>query len=84
MGGSEAPLQIAVARGSLLGAIAGRSRSTMGSMNWSMATAWCRCLAGGEPPAAERLRTLLGRAYGDTWSPQLLERLLAEAGSTTN
>ena len=35
----------------------------------------------GEAPAADRLRDLLARAYGDDWSPQLLERLLAEAGS---
>jgi hypothetical protein len=30
---------------------------------------------------AERLRALLARAYGDAWSPALLDRLLAEAGS---
>ncbi|HEY5484777.1 MAG TPA: hypothetical protein VIK31_13395 [Propionibacteriaceae bacterium] len=35
----------------------------------------------GERPAAERLRALLARAYGDAWSPALVERLLAEAGS---
>lgn len=35
----------------------------------------------GERPAAERLRALLARAYGDAWSPDLLDRLLAEAGS---
>jgi hypothetical protein len=35
----------------------------------------------GERPAAERLRVLLARAYGEAWSPALLERLLAEAGS---
>ncbi len=35
----------------------------------------------GERPAAERLRALLARTYGDAWSPTLLDRLLAEAGS---
>ncbi len=35
----------------------------------------------GETPAAERLRALLARAYGPDWSPALLDRLLAEAGS---
>jgi hypothetical protein len=34
----------------------------------------------GELPAAERLRRLLETAYGDAWSPALLDRLLAEAG----
>ena len=34
-----------------------------------------------ETPAAERLRALLARAYGPAWSPALLDRLLAEAGS---
>lgn len=36
---------------------------------------------GGERPAAERLRALLARAYGEAWSPAMLDRLLAEAGS---
>lgn len=36
---------------------------------------------GGERPAAERLRALLAQAYGDAWSPTLLDRLLTEAGS---
>ena len=79
MGGSEAPLQIAVAR--LLGyrwpeqEHDGLDELVDGDGLVPLVS------AGGEPPAAERLRTLLGRAYGDTWSPQLLERLLAEAGS---
>lgn len=34
-----------------------------------------------ETPAAERLRALLARAFGSAWSPALLDRLLAEAGS---
>jgi hypothetical protein len=35
----------------------------------------------GETPAAERLRAVLARAYGSAWSPALLDRLLADAGS---
>jgi hypothetical protein len=35
----------------------------------------------GERPASDRLRAVLARAYGDAWSPALLERLLADAGS---
>lgn len=34
----------------------------------------------GERPAAERLRALLAQAYGENWSPELLDRLLADAG----
>lgn len=34
-----------------------------------------------ELPAAERLRALLAKAYGGDWSPALLEKLLARAGS---
>ena len=36
--------------------------------------------ARGEAPAAERLRELLRRAYGDDWSAALVEELLAQAG----
>jgi hypothetical protein len=35
----------------------------------------------GEAPAHERVRVLLARAYGSAWSPALLDRLLADAGS---
>jgi hypothetical protein len=35
----------------------------------------------GETPAADRLRTLLARAYGSAWSPALLDQLLVDAGS---
>ena len=35
----------------------------------------------GERPAAERLRALLARAFGEEWSQSLLDRLLSEAGS---
>ena len=34
----------------------------------------------GEPPAADRLRTLLAAAYGEAWSPAMLERLIAQVG----
>ncbi len=33
-----------------------------------------------ELPAAERLRSLLAQAYGEEWSPALLDRLLADVG----
>ncbi len=33
-----------------------------------------------ELPAAERLRSLLAQAYGEEWSPTLLDRLLADVG----
>ncbi len=35
----------------------------------------------GELPAANRLQTLLARAYGDRWSPGLLRQLLEQTGS---
>lgn len=35
----------------------------------------------GEATASERLRALLATAYGSDWSPRLLDRLLADAGS---
>jgi len=35
----------------------------------------------GEPPAAERLRALLARAYGSDWTPSVGDRLLGDAGS---
>jgi hypothetical protein len=34
----------------------------------------------GERPAADRLLELLAAAYGDAWSPSILDKLLAEAG----
>ena len=35
----------------------------------------------GEAPAAERLRTLLERAWGDAWSPAKLAELLSQSGA---
>lgn len=40
----------------------------------------CLDAVAGEPPAADRLRALLAAAYGDEWSPAVLERLLAGIG----
>lgn len=37
----------------------------------------------GEPPAAERLQTLLAAAYGDAWHDGVLAQLLADANSAT-
>ena len=39
----------------------------------------CLPAVAGEQPAAERLRALLARAYGERWSPGLLEKLLSGA-----
>ncbi|MDP9476004.1 MAG: BREX-1 system adenine-specific DNA-methyltransferase PglX [Actinomycetota bacterium] len=35
----------------------------------------------GERPAAERVRALLAKAYGEEWSQGLLDRLISDAGS---
>ncbi len=37
----------------------------------------------GEPPAADRLLSLLAAAFGDAWDDDMLTKLLAEAGSPT-
>jgi hypothetical protein len=79
LGGSEAPLQVAVARllgyrwpdqepDALDGFVDADGLVPLSSVS-------------GEHPAVDRLRALLARAYGDAWSPSLLERLLTEAGS---
>jgi len=41
----------------------------------------CLPALGGESSAEERVRTLLATAYTDSWSPQALDILLAEAGA---
>jgi hypothetical protein len=40
----------------------------------------CLPAVGGERPAADRIWELLARAYGEAWSPALLDGLLTEAG----
>jgi hypothetical protein len=76
--GSTAPLQVAVGR--LLGfrwpdqepdALDGLA-DTDGIV--------CLPAVGGERPAVDRLVELLARAYGNQWSPSLLDGLLTEAG----
>ena len=37
----------------------------------------------GEPPAGDRLLSLLAAAFGDVWNDDMLTKLLAEAGSPT-
>jgi len=39
----------------------------------------CLPAVAGEQPASERLRALLAKAYGEEWSPELLDQLLAGA-----
>jgi hypothetical protein len=77
--GSEAPLQVAVAR--LLGYRWPDQESDALDELADNDGLVPLVSVSGERPAAERLRALLARAYGDTWSPALLDRLLAEAGS---
>ncbi len=77
--GSEAPLQVAVAR--LLGyRWPDQEPDALDELADADGIVPLSSV-GGERPAAERLRALLARAYGDAWSPALLDRLLAEAGS---
>ncbi len=77
--GSEAPLQVAAAR--LLG-YRWPDQEPDGLDDLADADGLVPLVSvSGERPAAERLRALLSRAYGDAWSPALLDRLLEEAGS---
>jgi hypothetical protein len=41
----------------------------------------CIPAVGGEQPGTERLRGLLGRAFGESWSNELVSELLAKAGA---
>jgi len=41
----------------------------------------CLPSVAGEAPAAERVQQVLAAAYGDRWSPSMVVKLLAEAGS---
>lgn len=77
--GSEAPLQVAVAR--LLG-YRWPDQEPDALDEFADPDGLVPLVSvSGDRPAAERLRALLARAYGDVWSPALLGRLLAEAGS---
>ncbi len=77
--GSDAPLQVAVAR--LLG-YRWPEQEPDALDEFADADGLVPLVSvGGERPAAERLRALLAQAYGEGWSSALLERLLAEAGS---
>ena len=79
---SSAPRRRSRSRSPACSGTAGPTRSPTTSTSSPTPTASSRsCRSSGERPAAERLRALLARAYGDAWSPALLERLLAEAGS---
>jgi hypothetical protein len=77
--GSEAPLQVAAAR--LLG-YRWPDQEPDDLDEFADADGLVPLVSvSGERPAAERLRGLLARAYGDAWSPAMLDRLLTEAGS---
>jgi hypothetical protein len=77
--GSISPLQVAVAR--LVGyrwPRQGPDQLDRFSDNDGIV---CLPALSGERPAAERLRGALAAAYGDRWSPALLDRLLTAEGS---
>ena len=77
--GSEAPLQVAVAR--MLGYRWPEQPEVDGLEGFADADGIVPLApVRGEPPAADRLRNLLAAAYGAEWSPAVQERLLAEAG----
>jgi hypothetical protein len=77
---STAPLQVAVAR--LLG-YRWPEPSAPDDLDKYADGDGIVCLppVGGEPPAIERLLQLLARAYGEKWSPAVLDTLLLEAGA---
>lgn len=78
--GSEAPLQVAVAR--LLGYRWPQQRAdSRESLAVSDGIA-CVTPVAGDTPVAERLRSFLAVAYGPDWSPDLQDRLLTDAGSS--
>jgi hypothetical protein len=77
--GSEAPLQVAVAR--LLGYRWPDQEPDELDELADRDGIVCLPSVGGDPPAHERLERLLGRAYGAGWTPSLRTKLLADAGS---
>ena len=77
--GSLNPLQVAVAR--LVGyQWPEQDSSSLGGLIDSDGIVALPPIAG-EASASERLRVLLARSYGSDWSPTLVDRLLAGAGS---
>jgi hypothetical protein len=77
---SRSPLQVAVSR--LLGyAWPEQSEDELDGLIASDGIV-CLPAIGGVPSAGRRLHSLLVRAYGGSWSSQVLERLLEEAGCT--
>jgi hypothetical protein len=76
--GSTAPLQVAVGR--LLGFRWPDQEPDALDALTDQDGIVCLPAVGGERPAADRLVELLARAYGDQWSPSLLDGLLTEAG----
>jgi hypothetical protein len=77
--GSEAPLQVAVAR--LLGYRWPDQEPDVLDELADRDGIVCLPSVAGDPPAHERLERLLVRAYGADWTPALAAKLLADAGS---
>lgn len=79
--GSDAPLQVAVAR--LLGYRWPDQEPDELDDLADHDGIVCLPSVAGEAPAAERLDRLLARAYGSDWSPALAAKLLADVGSSS-
>ncbi len=77
--GSRHPLQVAVSR--LLGFRWPDQEPEALDVQADEDGIVCLPAVGGESAAEERVRTLLATAYGDSWNPQSLDLLLAEAGA---
>ncbi len=77
--GSEAPLQVAVAR--LLGYHWPQQGEDALSRFADTDGIVCLPPVGGEQPVANRVWGLLATAYGEAWSTSLLDKLLADTGS---
>jgi hypothetical protein len=77
---STSPLQVAVAR--LVGYRWPEQRESDGLDRFADADGIvCVPSVAGEAPAADRVQQLLAAAYGERWSPSLVTKLLADAGS---
>jgi len=77
--GSTQPLQVAVAR--LMGFEWPDQEPDALDVLADAGGIVCLPAVGGESPGAERLRGLLAAAYGDSWSPTVLDGLLANLGA---